>query len=83
MAYTKTEIGLIRKLLDSNLGFYGIDSGYGQGPCGGNIRWGSRKLDALNSLIKKGILKRISLHKSIDYNNGYSIKTSSIRYTWA
>ena len=83
MNFTKTEIKLIKRLLNDCRNFSSIDTCHGRGSGGGSISHGCREVNALNNLIEKEILRRVAVDSCNRYENGYSIRITTIRYTWA
>lgn len=68
MKLTKTEQYLMSKLEENEDGVYSVDSGYSQTGHMGPLRsFGAREKNAVNSLVKKGLVEVISARRSVFY----------------
>ena len=81
--YTKTELDIIRQLLDSYLGNACVEWYVGRGSEGGRVNYGRRRFDAAKSLIEKGILKQVRIDRSNRCDGGYTVTTLGMVVTWA
>lgn len=73
MTITKTMQALLNRAKNDSRGIAVVQSVCGSGPHGGRVNRGSREVDALNQLVKLGMVEVIERHKSVEANRGNSI----------
>ena len=74
--FNKTELALLG-FAKRNDGLVVVEWGYGQGPKGGPVSFGRRKLKAFRSLVSRGLVHEGGGHKSTTYTNGYAVHVLS------